>query len=72
MALVTDSKYPSGTVLEVGDIGCWREVAILHDEGPQGRSTLPRLKAKDAIRNVERVLKEDAEGHIIHSKASRL
>jgi hypothetical protein len=60
MSLVTSSKYPSGTVLEVGDIGGWREVGLLNDPGPQGRSTLPRRKAKDAVKLVEQALKDDA------------
>ncbi|KAJ5433495.1 uncharacterized protein N7458_012651 [Penicillium daleae] len=62
MSLVTSSKYPSGTVLEIGDIGGWREVGLFNDPGPQGRSTLPRPKAKDAIKLVEQALKDDA-GH---------
>lgn len=60
-ALITDTKYPSGTVLEVGDIGLWRPVNLLDDGGPQGRSTLPREKAKNAIQVVEDHLKADAE-----------
>lgn len=60
MSLVTSSKYPSGTVLEIGDIGGWREVSLLNDPGPQGRSTLPRPKAKDAIKLVEQALANDS------------
>ncbi|KAF9886750.1 hypothetical protein FE257_011127 [Aspergillus nanangensis] len=56
MFLVTSSKYSSGTVLEVGDIDGWREVGLFHDPGPQGRSTLPRPKAKSAISLVEQAL----------------
>ncbi|KIW99554.1 uncharacterized protein Z518_11293 [Rhinocladiella mackenziei CBS 650.93] len=62
VALIRDATYPSGTILEVGDIGLWRPVEILNDSGPQGRSTLPRQKAKKAIQLVEAHLKEDAEG----------
>ncbi|KAJ5664776.1 uncharacterized protein N7477_007224 [Penicillium maclennaniae] len=61
MSLVTTSTYPSGTVLEVGDIGGWREVGLLNDPGPQGRSTLPRAKAKFAIKDVEKALADDAK-----------
>lgn len=60
MSLVTNSRYPPGTILEIGDIGGWREVGLLNDSGPQGRSTLPRPKAKDAIKLVEAALAEDA------------
>lgn len=60
IALITNSKYPSGTILEIGDIGGWREVSLLNDRGPQGRSTLPRQKAKDAINLVEAALEKDS------------
>lgn len=62
MALVTDPKYPPGTVLEVGDIGTWREVKLLNDIGPQGRATKLRDRAKNAVNDVKEVLKKDAEG----------
>ncbi|KAL4802971.1 NAD(P)-binding protein [Aspergillus unguis] len=64
MALITDSKYPSGTILEIGDIGGWREVGLLNDKGPQGRSTLPRKKAQDAIKIVEDALEKDRLGKV--------
>lgn len=57
--LTTSSKYPSGSIVEVGDIGGWREVGLLNDPGPQGRSTLPRPKAKNAIKLVEQALLDD-------------
>jgi hypothetical protein len=60
MSLVTTSTYSSGTILEIGDIGGWREVHLFNDPGPQGRSTLPRPKAKDAIKLVEDALADDA------------
>lgn len=60
MSLVTSPKYPSGTVLEVGDIDGWREVGLFHDPGPQGRSTLPRPRAKNAIALVKQALENDA------------
>jgi hypothetical protein len=59
IALITDVKYAPGTILEVGDIGGWREVSLLNDVGPQGRSTLPRQRAKDAINLVDAALKND-------------
>ena len=62
LALVTDATYPAGTVLEVNDIGGWREVQLLNDPGPQGQSKNPRAKAAEMISLVERTLKEDAEG----------
>lgn len=62
VALITEQRYPSGTILEVGDIGKWREVQILEDIGPQGRSTLPRARAKEAITLVERALSTDGQG----------
>ncbi|KAL3442931.1 NAD(P)-binding protein [Aspergillus insuetus] len=65
MALITDSRYPSGTVLEVADIGGWREVKLLNDGGPQGRAASSRAKAAEAIRIVEEALNKD-------SRASRL
>ncbi|KAL4861253.1 hypothetical protein BDV12DRAFT_71222 [Aspergillus spectabilis] len=61
MALITDSKYPSGTVLEVADIGGWREVKLLNDEGPQGRAAASRAKAAEAIRIVEEALTKDSQ-----------
>ncbi|KAH6872090.1 hypothetical protein B0T10DRAFT_466321 [Thelonectria olida] len=59
LALLTDARYRAGTVLEVGDIGSWREVQILRDVGPQGRSTLPRAKTEDAISWLGKALIEE-------------
>jgi len=36
MSLLTDKKYKPGTILEVCDIGNWREVELLNDPGPSG------------------------------------
>ncbi|EME43713.1 hypothetical protein DOTSEDRAFT_95433, partial [Dothistroma septosporum NZE10] len=36
IALATDSSYSAGTVLEVNDVGGWREVQLLNEPGPQG------------------------------------
>lgn len=69
IALLTDGKYSAGTVLEVNDIGGWREVQLLNDPGPQGQSKNPRAKAADAISLVRRALEEDAKGY---SKCSKL
>lgn len=60
MTLITDPKYPSGTVLEVADIGGWREVHLLNDGGPQGRAAASRAKAAEAIRIVEEALNKDS------------
>ncbi|EXJ53639.1 uncharacterized protein A1O5_13090 [Cladophialophora psammophila CBS 110553] len=68
MALLTDSKYPAGTMLEVGDLGGWREIQLLNDPSPQGKSTLPRAKAMEAIRLVEQALKEDKRSSTNGSK----
>ncbi|KAL2815738.1 NAD(P)-binding protein [Aspergillus granulosus] len=62
MALVVESKYSSGTVLEVADIGGWREVKLLNDGGPQGRAASARAKAAEAIRIVEEALRQDSRG----------
>lgn len=59
IALLEDSGYSSGTILEVGDIGRWRPVKVVHDEGPQGRSTLPRAKAQQALSIVKNALHLD-------------
>lgn len=56
LALLTEKKYAGGTILEVGDIGSWREVHILGDVGPQGRSTLARAKTADATARLSRML----------------
>ncbi|EWG53294.1 hypothetical protein FVEG_11757 [Fusarium verticillioides 7600] len=59
MALLTEAKYVGGTVLEVGDIGSWREVHILGDAGPQGRSTRARARTTDATAKLARMLLGD-------------
>ncbi|KAF5630711.1 15-hydroxyprostaglandin dehydrogenase [Fusarium sp. NRRL 25303] len=56
VALLTDIKYTGGTVLEVGDIGSWREVHLLGDVGPQGRSTRARAKTTEAIAKLAKML----------------
>ena len=68
IALLTDGKYRAGTVLEVNDIGGWREVQLLNDPGPQGQSKKPRAKAAAAISFVTRALEEDAKGQKKGSK----
>jgi 3-hydroxybutyrate dehydrogenase len=50
-ALLTDQKYKTGTVLEVCDVGNWREVALLNDPGPQGPASLTSRK-KEALRDI--------------------
>ncbi|KAF5719482.1 15-hydroxyprostaglandin dehydrogenase [Fusarium mundagurra] len=59
VALLTETKYAGGTVLEVGDIGSWREVHILGDSGPQGRSTRARAKTTDATAKLAKMLLGD-------------
>lgn len=56
VALLTDIKYAGGTVLEVGDIGSRREVHLLGDAGPQGRSTRARAKTNEATAKLAKML----------------
>jgi 3-hydroxybutyrate dehydrogenase len=62
LALITEPRYKSGTVLEVNDVGGWREVQLLNEPGPQGHSKLPRVKALEAIKLVKEALEVDAQG----------
>ncbi|KAF5978769.1 15-hydroxyprostaglandin dehydrogenase [Fusarium coicis] len=59
VALLTETNYVGGTILEVGDIGSWREVHILGDAGPQGRSTSARAKTAVATANLAKMLLGD-------------
>ncbi|RGP68815.1 hypothetical protein FSPOR_5020 [Fusarium sporotrichioides] len=68
IALLTDTKYVGGSILEVGDIGSWREVRILGDIGPQGRSTLPRAKTVDATNRLSNFLLGEDSGLVKSSK----
>jgi hypothetical protein len=61
MALLTNDKYPPGTVLEVGDVGLWREVGLLNDSGPKGRATVTSRK-EEAVEGVKRILEGEREG----------
>ncbi|KAJ9606671.1 hypothetical protein H2200_008679 [Cladophialophora chaetospira] len=58
LAVCLDSKYPSGTVLEITDIDNWREVMLLNDPGPQGRAVIASKK-KDAIADVVAAMERD-------------
>jgi hypothetical protein len=62
MALLSDSKYPPGTVLEVGDVGQWREVMLFNDDGPKGRATVLRKRAADQVDEVKKFLENDRAG----------
>ncbi|KAF5689240.1 15-hydroxyprostaglandin dehydrogenase [Fusarium circinatum] len=68
MALITEAKYAGGTVLEVGDIGSWREVHILGDAGPQGRSTRARARTTDATTKLAEMLLGDEKNVFGSSK----
>lgn len=68
LMLLTESSYPSGTILEVGDLGVFREVKLLNDPGPQGRSAQPREKAQEAVKLVYQALKGDLEVNVLTSK----
>jgi hypothetical protein len=58
-----EKKYPSGTVLEVADVGeeTWRKVETLNDPGVQGRARKVSNK-ENAIEVVKQWLKSDMEG----------
>jgi len=45
-ALLTEAKYKAGTILEVCDIGNWREVGLLNDSGPRGPASTTSNKAE--------------------------
>ena len=62
IALMTDAKYPPGTILEIGDIGQWREVMLFNDDGPKGRATVLRKRAKDQVEMVKEWLEKDNAG----------
>ncbi|KIW53179.1 hypothetical protein PV05_08771 [Exophiala xenobiotica] len=59
-ALLTDRKYKSGTILEVCDIGNWREVSLLNDPGPRGPATLTSKK-HEAIKSILPFLSKDGK-----------
>lgn len=58
LALLVDNRYPSGTVLEVGDFENWRVVQLLNDAGPQAKANETKIKTSDLL---ERSLKADAD-----------
>ena len=59
-ALLTDRKYKSGTILEVCDIGNWREVSLLNDPGPRGPATFTSKK-HEAIKSILPFLSKDGK-----------
>ncbi|KAK5203657.1 hypothetical protein LTR47_008466 [Exophiala xenobiotica] len=60
-ALLTDRKYKAGTILEVCDIGNWREVSLLNDSGPRGPATFTSKK-NQAIKEILPFLSKDGKG----------
>jgi 3-hydroxybutyrate dehydrogenase len=60
-AVLTDKKYKSGTILEVCDVGKWREVELLNDPGPVGPASQTSKKA-EAIRDIMQYLSLDSNG----------
>ena len=62
LALLTDPKYKPGTVLEVADMGNWREVQLLNDPGPSGRASAASNKTQAIYEDVNRFLEEDGMG----------
>ncbi|KAI1616247.1 NAD-dependent 15-hydroxyprostaglandin dehydrogenase [Exophiala viscosa] len=59
-ALLTDARYKAGTILEVCDIGNWREVELLNDSGPRGPASTTSNKA-EAIKGVLPHLSKDGK-----------
>jgi 3-hydroxybutyrate dehydrogenase len=51
MSLLTDPKYKSGTILEVCEVGRWREVALLNDPGPSGPAS-KTSKKHEALKDI--------------------
>lgn len=71
IALVTNPKYPSGTILEVADVGGrWREVSLLNDPGPQGPAS-KTSKKQEAVADIKKLLEEEA-GRPLGNIQSRL
>lgn len=68
IALVMDDRYRAGTVLEVNDIGGWREVQLQNDPGPQGHYKNARVRAAQSVALVRNALEEDAKGYQRGSK----
>lgn len=58
IAVCLDAKYPPGTILEVADMGNWREVMLLNDPGPQGKAILASKK-QDAVADVVALIEKD-------------
>lgn len=59
MAVATDTKYPSGTILECADLGDnWRVVNMLNDPGPQGRASWSSNKNL-ALEDVRKVINSE-------------
>lgn len=58
--LLTNTKYPPGTILEVCDVGehNWRQVSLLNDNGPQGPASKTSNKA-GAIQDIMQYLHPD-------------
>lgn len=60
-ALLTDAKYKAGTILEVCDVGNWREVELLNDPGPRGPASSTSKKS-EAIKGILPYLSKDGKG----------
>ncbi|OAP59577.1 hypothetical protein AYL99_06875 [Fonsecaea erecta] len=50
-ALLTETQYKGGTVLEVCHETAWREVSLLNDPGPQGPASITSRKS-EAIKDI--------------------
>lgn len=64
-ALLTESKYKGGTVLEVCDEKRWRETSLLNDPGPQGPASFTSRK-HEAIRDIIKYLSDDPAATKLH------
>lgn len=56
--LLTETKYKSGTVLEVCDPTKWRETSLLNDPGPSGPASFTSRK-NEALAGIVRHLSKD-------------
>jgi 3-hydroxybutyrate dehydrogenase len=65
LALLTDASYKSGTILEVCEVGRWREVALLNDPGPSGPAS-KTSKKHEALKDILPFLNLE-EGDVIRT-----
>jgi 3-hydroxybutyrate dehydrogenase len=61
ISLITEDKYKPGTVLEICEVGNWREVSLLNDPGPSGPAS-KTSKKHEAIQEIMKYLGEGSNG----------